>query len=174
VRAPEEWRARVAWVPQRPRLFHGTLRDNVALARPRATDAELEEAAARARLDAVLRALPRGWETPVGEAGERLSGGEARRVALARAFLKDAPVLVLDEPTAQLDPETEAAVVDAVGELRQGRTVLLVAHRLTTVAAADRVALVARGRVIEEGTPRELAAAGGGYARLVAAWQGAP
>jgi thiol reductant ABC exporter CydD subunit len=172
--APEEWRRRVAWVPQRPRLFHGTVRENVALARPGASNAELDEAAARARLDAALRALPRGWETPVGEGGERLSGGEAQRVALARAFLKDAPVLVLDEPTAQLDPESESAVVEAIEDLRRGRTVLLVGHRLTTVARADRIALVARGRVVEEGTPRQLGAAGRGYARLVAAWQGAP
>ena len=89
----------------------------------------------------------------MGEGGERLSGGQAQRVALARAFLKDAPVLVLDEPTAQLDPESEAAVVEAMDGLRRGRTVLLVAHRLTTVARADRVALVARGRVVEEGPP---------------------
>ena len=172
--APEEWRRRVAWVPQQPRLFHGTVRENVALARPGASDAQLAEAAARARLDVVLHGLPRGWETPVGEGGERLSGGEGQRVALARAFLKDAPVLVLDEPTAQLDPESEAAVVDAIEELRKGRTVLLVAHRLTTVTRADRVALVARGRILEEGPPRQLATAGRGYARLVAAWQGAP
>jgi ATP-binding cassette subfamily C protein CydD len=110
----------------------------------------------------------------VGEGGERLSGGEAQRVALARAFLKDAPVLVLDEPTAHLDPESEAAVVAAIEELRKERTVLLVGHRLTTVARADRIALVVRGRVAEDGTPQRLAAAGGGYARLVAAWQGAP
>ena len=172
--APEEWRRRVAWVPQQPRLFHGTVRENVALARPGASDAQLAEAAARARLDVVLHGLPRGWETPVGEGGERLSGGEAQRVALARAFLKDAPVLVLDEPTAQLDPESESAVVEAIEELRKGRTVLLVAHRLTTVTRADRVALVARGRILEEGPPRQLATAGRGYARLVAAWQGAP
>jgi len=172
--APEEWRRRVAWVPQRPRLFHGTVRDNVALARPDASDAQLAAAAARARLDVVLHGLPRGWETPVGEGGERLSGGEAQRVALARAFLKDAPVLVLDEPTAQLDPESESAVVEAIEDLRRGRTVLLVGHRLTTVARADRIALVARGRVVEEGTHRQLGAAGRGYARLLAAWQGAP
>jgi thiol reductant ABC exporter CydD subunit len=172
--APEEWRRRVGWVPQRPRLFHGTVRGNVALARPGASDPELDEAAARARLDTVLRALPRGWETPVGEGGERLSGGEAQRVALARAFLKDAPVLVLDEPTAQLDPRSEAAVVEAIEVLRAGRTVLLIGHRLTTVSRADRVAFVARGRVVEDGTPRELGAAGGGYARLLAAWEGAP
>jgi thiol reductant ABC exporter CydD subunit len=171
--APEAWRRLVAWVPQRPRLFHGSIRDNVALAGPGASPSELAEAAARARLDSVLRELPRGWETPVGEGGERLSGGEAQRVALARAFLKDAPVLVLDEPTAQLDPESESAVGQAIEDLRRGRTVLLIGHRLTTVARADRVALVVRGRVVEEGTHRELGAAGGGYARLVAAWQGA-
>jgi thiol reductant ABC exporter CydD subunit len=171
--APEEWRRRVGWVPQSPRLFHGTVRENVALARPGASDTELAEAAARAHLDGVLRGMPRGWETPVGEAGARLSGGEAQRVALARAFLKDSPVLVLDEPTAQLDPESEAAVVDAIESLRRGRTVLLIAHRLTTVARADRIALLAHGRIVEEGPPAELSAAGRGFARLVAAWQGA-
>ena len=97
-----------------------------------------------------------------------------RAFGIARAFLKDAPVLVLDEPTAQLDPESEAAVVDAIEELRKGRTVLLVAHRLTTVTRADRIALVARGRVVEEGTHRQLGGAGRGYAQLLAAWQGAP
>jgi len=171
--APEAWRRLVAWVPQRPRLFHGSVRDNVALARPGASPSELARAAARARLDSVLRELPHGWETPVGEGGERLSGGEAQRVALARALLKDAPVLVLDEPTAQLDLESESAVVEAIEDLRRGRTVLLIGHRLTTVARADRIALVVRGRVVEEGTHRELGAAGRGYARLLDAWQGA-
>ncbi|HEX9189752.1 MAG TPA: thiol reductant ABC exporter subunit CydD [Vicinamibacteria bacterium] len=171
--APEAWRRRVAFVPQRPRLFHGSLRANVLLARPGASPAELEEAARRAGLDAVLPELDRGWETPVGEKGERLSGGEAQRVALARAFLKDAPVLVLDEPTAQLDAATEARVVGAISDLSRGRTVLLVAHRLTTAMRADRVALVASGRVVEEGPPRALAKAGGAYARLLEAWEGA-
>ncbi len=170
---PEEWRRRVAWVPQRPHLFHGTVRDNLLIARPHASAAELDEAAARADLDGVLRELPRGWETPVGERGERLSGGQAQRLALARAFLKDAPVLVLDEPTAQLDPESEAAVVRAMDGLRRGRTVLLVAHRLTTVAGAERVALVAHGRVVEEGSPGHLASSGRAYSRLLAAWEGA-
>ncbi len=172
--APEAWRRRVAWVPQQPRLFHGSLRDNVLLARPGASPAELEAAAAQAFLGPVLGGLPRGWETPVGEGGERLSGGQAQRVALARAFLKDAPVLVLDEPTAQLDPESEAAVSDAIDGLRRGRTVLLVAHRLATVNRADRVALLSHGRVLEEGPPRELAAAGQAYAHLLAAAEGAP
>ena len=120
----------------------------------------------------MLRELPRGSETPVGEGGERLSGGQAQRVALARAYLKDAPVLVLDEPTAHLDPAGEAEVVEAMGELRRGRTVLLVAHRLTTVARADRLALLVRGRLVEEGPPDDLAATGHTYPRLLADWGG--
>ena len=171
--APDDWRRHVALVPQRPRLFHGSLRENVLLARPGASAAELERAASRARLDAVLSELPRGWEAPVGEGGERLSGGQAQRVALARAYLKDAPVLVLDEPTAHLDPASEAEVVEAMDDLRRGRTVLLVAHRLTTVARADRVAILALGRLVEEGPPAELAARGRVYPRLLAEWGGA-
>jgi len=171
---PEEWRRRVAWVPQHPRLFHGTLRENLLLGQPEASEAAIGRALELAYLEDLVRELPRGLETPVGEGGERFSGGEAQRVALARAFLKDAPVLVLDEPTAQLDLATEAWVVEAVERLCRGRTVLLVAHRLTTVAAADRVALVSHGRVIEEGTPASLATSGSVYPRLVAAWRGAP
>jgi thiol reductant ABC exporter CydD subunit len=169
---PEEWRRRVAWVPQHPRLFHGTLRENLLLGQPVASEAAIGSALELARLEDLVRELPRGLETPLGEDGERLSGGEAQRVALARAFLKDTPVLVLDEPTAQLDLATEAAVVEAVERLCRGRTVLLVAHRLTTVAAAHRVALVARGRVIEEGAPAALAISGSVYPRLLAAWGG--
>jgi thiol reductant ABC exporter CydD subunit len=168
---PEEWRRGVAWVPQRPRLLHGTIRENVLLARPEARADELEAAAARARLDVVLRDLPRGWDTRVGEAGILLSGGEAQRVALARAFLKDAPVLVLDEPTAHLDAETEAVVIDGLERLRRGRTVLLIAHRFTTAAGASRVAVLVRGRVVEAGAPAALAVRGRVYPRLLAAWE---
>ena len=171
--SPEEWRRRVAWVPQHPRLFHGTLRENVLLGQPEASDVAIGRALELAHLEDLVRELPRGLETPVGEGGERLSGGEAQRVALARAFLKDAPVLVLDEPTAQLDLATEAGVVEAVERLCRGRTVLLVAHRLTTVAAAGRVALVSGGRVVEEGAPASLATSGTVYPRLLAAWGGA-
>ncbi len=170
---PEAWRRRVAWVPQQPRLFHGTLRANLLLARPSASAAELARVLALAGLEELVGGLPLGLETPVGEGGERLSGGEAQRVALARAFLKDAPVLVLDEPTAQLDLRTEAVVAAALARLCHGRTVLLIAHRLTTVRTAQHVALLSRGRVVEQGPPRELAAAGGAWARLLAAWSGA-
>jgi ABC-type multidrug transport system fused ATPase/permease subunit len=162
----------VAWVPQHPRLFHGTLRENLLLARRDASDPDLERALRLARLRDVVQGLPRGLDTPLGEGGERLSGGEAQRVALARAWLKDAPVLVLDEPTAQLDLGTEAAVVEAIARLREGRTVLLIAHRLATVAAADRIACVARGRMVEEGAPEALARAGAVYPRLLVAWRG--
>jgi thiol reductant ABC exporter CydD subunit len=172
-RTPEAWRASVAWVPQQPRLFHGTLRANLVLGRPDATESEIRRALELSRLEELVGELPAGLETPVGEGGERLSGGEAQRVALARAFLRDAPVLVLDEPTAQLDLATEAAVVDAVARLRRGRTVLLVAHRLTTLASVERVAVVADGRVLEQGPPASLASSGAHYPRLVAAWSGA-
>ena len=164
----------MAWVPQHPRLFHGTLRENLLLGQPQASDVAIGRALETACLEELVRELPRGLETPVGEGGERLSGGEAQRVALARAFLRDAPVLVLDEPTAQLDLATESAVVEAVERLCRGRTVLLVAHRLTTVAAASRVAFVAHGRVVEEGAPASLATSGRVYPRLLAAWRGVP
>jgi ATP-binding cassette subfamily C protein CydD len=170
---PEAWRRQVAWVPQRPRLFHGSLLENLRLARPGATPREVEAAAAVAHLEDLVRALPQGWETPLGEDGARLSGGEAQRVALARAVLKDAPVLVLDEPTGHLDPEAEAAVVEAMSALRRDRTVLLIAHRITTALDADRIVLLDHGRVVEEGTHQELAGTDGPYARLVAAWKGA-
>jgi thiol reductant ABC exporter CydD subunit len=171
--AADEWRRRVAWVPQRPRLFHGSLLDNLLLARPGASREEVERAAAAARLEPLLRELPGGWDTPVGEGGERLAGGEAQRVALARALLTAAPVLLLDEPTSHLDPEHEAAIVEAMKALRRERTVLLIAHRMTTVLDADRVVLLDHGRVAEQGTHEDLLATGRHYPRLVAAWGGA-
>lgn len=171
--APEEWRRRVAWVPQHPRLFHGSLLENLRLACPEASREEVEGAASAVRLDPLVRALPEGWDTPVGEGGERLAGGEAQRVALARAVLTAAPVLLLDEPTGHLDPEHEAVLVEAMRTLCRGRTVLLIAHRITTVLDADRIVLLDRGRVAEQGTHDELLAAGRIYPRLVAAWRGA-
>ncbi len=171
--SPEAWRERLAWVPQQPRLFHGTLRDNLLLARPEATGDQLARALALAQLEDLVGSLPQGLDTPLGEGGERLSGGEVQRVALARAFLKDAPVLVLDEPTAQLDLATEASLAAALAQLRVGRTVLLVAHRLTTARDADRLALLDGGRLVEQGRPAELAGANGPYARLLRAWSGA-
>jgi len=169
----DQWRRAVAWVPQQPHLFHGTIRDNLRLARPEAGEASIAEALERAHADAFVRSLPLGLDTPVGERGQRLSGGEAQRIALARAFLKDAPLLVLDEPTAHLDPGHEAAIRESMAELRRGRTVLLIAHRLTTVADADALAVLFGGRVVEIGAPGALRAAGGRYASMLRAYGGA-
>src|SRR4029453_18574468 len=167
-----EWRRRVAWVSQAPRLFAGSVRENIALARADAPWEAIREAARSAHADGFIRGFPLGYDTPIGEDGRGLSGGQAQRIALARAFLKDAPVLVLDEPTSHLDPESEAEVLEAMTRLCRGRTVLLVAHRLTTVFTADRVVALDHGRVREEGTRGSLLAAGGIYASLVAAWEG--
>ncbi|MFD8978348.1 thiol reductant ABC exporter subunit CydD [Streptomyces sp. NPDC059564] len=142
---PEQWRERVAWVPQRPHLFAGTIAENVRLARPDASDEALDAALRDAGAWEFVSALPHGALTPLGEGGVGLSAGQRQRLALARAFLADRPVLLLDEPTAALDGETEAAVVEAVRRLAVGRTVLLVVHRPALLAVADRVVPVGEG-----------------------------
>jgi thiol reductant ABC exporter CydD subunit len=136
---PDAWRKRVAWVPQRPHLFPGTIADNVLLGRPDASPNEVHTALEAAGLSDLVDALPEGLDTVLGERGTGLSAGERQRVALARAFLRDAPLLLLDEPTANLDGRTEAEVLEAVGRLAGGRTVVMVAHRPALVALADRV-----------------------------------
>ncbi|MEU5214774.1 thiol reductant ABC exporter subunit CydD [Streptomyces sp. NPDC020807] len=136
---PEAWRSRIAWVPQRPYLFAGTVAENVRLARPDASDEEVRAALRDAGADGFVAGLPQGLDTPLGEDGTGLSAGQRQRLALARAFLADRPLLLLDEPTAALDGETEAGVVDAVRRLAAGRTVLLVVHRPALLAVADRV-----------------------------------
>ncbi|MFE2125782.1 thiol reductant ABC exporter subunit CydD [Streptomyces amritsarensis] len=145
--SPEQWRERIAWVPQRPHLFAGTVAENVRLARPGARDSEVAAALEDAGAWEFVSALPRGAETLLGEGGVGLSAGQRQRLALARAFLADRPVLLLDEPTAALDGETEAGIVDAVRRLSAGRTVLLVVHRPALLAVADRVVRMAAGPV---------------------------
>jgi ATP-binding cassette subfamily C protein CydD len=171
---PAAWRARVAWVPQHPYLFHGTVADNIRLACPTATTEAVIGAARQAQAHDFVAALPQGYETPVGEGGSRLSGGQAQRIALARAFLKDAPLLIFDEATANLDPEIEGLVQAALARLLAGRTALLIAHRLHTVRRADRIVVMAGGRVVEEGDHRSLVEQAGLYRRLLRAYGGAP
>ncbi len=168
--SPAAWREQVAWVPQNPYLFHGTVAENIRLARPDASSEQVERAARQASAHGFVEALPQGYETVIGERGARLSGGEAQRIALARAFLKDAPLLVLDEATANLDPESEALVQEALARLLPGRTALIIAHRLSTVYRADRIVVVDRGRIAEEGTHAGLMERDGLYRRLVGAY----
>lgn len=165
---PDAWRETIAWVPQAPYLFHGTLAENLRLARPQATADELAAALAAAGLEDFVASLPHGLETAIGEQGARLSGGQAQRLALARAHLKQAPILILDEPTSSLDPALEARVEAATRRLMRGRTVITIAHRLRTVENADRILVLKAGRLVESGSPRELRAAGGVYAALLA------
>ena len=143
------WRGQVAWVPQHPTLFRGTVAENIRLGRPEADDAEVHRAAALARADAFVRELPEGYDTVVGDGGRPLSAGQRQRLALARAFLRDAPLVILDEPTANLDPESAELVGEAVDRLRAGRSVLLIAHRPELARRADRVVRLDRGRVVE-------------------------
>src|SRR5690606_31221016 len=159
-------RAQIALVTQEPFLFDDTIRANIAYARPEASQAEIEAAAQAAAAHEFICALPNGYETHVGEAGARLSGGQRQRIAIARAFLKDAPILLLDEATSALDADSEAQVQAALARLMAGRTTILIAHRLSTVRAADRIYVIDRGRVVEEGDHAALIRKRGIYARL--------
>ncbi len=162
----EELRNLVAVVSQRNYVFNTTIGDNIRMGKLDATPAQIDQAARRANLKAWIDSLPQGYDTPVGEMGSKISGGQRQRLAIARALLKDAPILILDEATSNLDVETEREVNAAIRELQSGRTTLTIAHRLSTVQNADRILVLEQGRVVEQGRHAQLLAKGGVYARI--------
>ncbi len=163
-----DWiRKQIALVPQDPFLFYGTIADNLRVAKEDATEAELVVATKAAELYDYIKSTPDGFNTRVGDQGTALSGGQAQRLAIARAFLKDAPIVVLDEPTSQIDVETETLLNRALARLTENKTVLLIAHRLSTIEQADRIIVLEGGRLAESGTRQELLATGGIYAGMI-------
>ena len=168
--AEEQWHSHVAWVPQRPHLICGTVSENIRLGRPEADMVRVVEAARKARADGFIGKLPLGYETPVGEGGHTLSGGQRQLIAIARAFLRDAPLVILNEATANLDPDIRQQVQRAIAALVRGRSTLMIGHRVSTLGLADRIVVLHRGRVVEEGTHDELLGLEGNYARMVLAY----
>jgi ATP-binding cassette subfamily B protein len=160
-------RGQLAIVQQEPILFHRTLAENISYGRPGASRSEIIQAAKQANAHDFIMGLPKGYETMVGERGVKLSGGERQRVAIARAFLADAPILILDEATSSLDSESEVMIQQAMERLMEGRTTLVIAHRLSTVRALDRLLVFDKGKIVEEGNHEQLIRLNGGiYRRL--------
>ena len=164
---PQQLRSRIGTVFQDASLFSGTIRDNIAYGTT-ATDAQLMEAARRANAAGFIAKLPKGLDTEIGERGVKLSGGQKQRISVARALLKDAPILILDEATSSLDSKAERAVQTGLEELMTGRTTLIIAHRLSTISSVDRIVTLRDGQIDEVGTPTELATSGGIYSELLA------
>ncbi|SIT58064.1 Uncharacterized ABC transporter ATP-binding protein YwjA (fragment) [Mesorhizobium prunaredense] len=162
-------RGQIGIVQQDVFLFGGTIRENIAYGRLDAVESEIVEAARRARLDDLIASLPEGLDTIIGERGVKLSGGQKQRLAIARMFLKNPTILILDEATSALDTQTEREIQQSLAELAQGRTTLVIAHRLATIRNADRIVVVADTGIVEQGPHDELVARGGAYSRLGAA-----
>jgi subfamily B ATP-binding cassette protein MsbA len=165
-------RSQIGFVLQDSVLFHGTVRENIAYGRPEATDGEIVAAAKIANAHDFISRMPLGYESVVGERGETLSGGQRQRIAIARAVIRNSPILVLDEPTAALDAESEHLVIDALRRLMKGRTVIMIAHRLSTLVDADKIIVLKDGVVVEEGSHTALIGRGGVYADLQRVQQG--
>ena len=166
-------RENIAYVPQETTLFHRSIAENIAYGKPDASQKEIERAAKLANADEFIRELPNGYDTLVGERGIKLSGGQRQRVAIARAILKDAPILVLDEATSALDSESEALIQDALEKLMKGRTSIVVAHRLSTIASMDNIVVLEDGKIVEHGSHRALIKRGGAYSHLWSRQSGA-
>ena len=165
---PLDWlRSQIALVPQNPYIFYGTFAENLRIARAEATMDEMVTAAKAANLHETIINMPAGYDTVIGEQGMSISGGQAQRLAIARAMLEQSPIVVLDEPTSQIDVENETIIQEAIDHLTQDRTVVLIAHRLSTIEQADRLVVLDHGRVIEIGSRAELLAQNGAYARMV-------
>src|SRR4029077_4214231 len=165
---PDAVRRMIAVVAQDTHLFHGTIEDNLRLGRPEADECEVVAAARAANAHDFIEALPDGYQTVIGERGARLSGGQRQRIAIARALLRDAPILILDEALSSVDAENEAVIQEALDRLMAGRTTLVIAHRLSSVVKADRILVLDDGHLIETGSHAELIASAGTYANLMA------
>ena len=161
-------RSQIAYVPQEPLLFHRSVRENIAYGRADATDAEIEQAAKKAGAYDFITQLQDGFDTLVGERGVKLSGGQRQRIAIARAIVKDAPILVLDEATSALDSESEVLIQKSLKTLMKNRTSIVIAHRLSTIAKLDRIIVMHNGKIVEDGSHEQLLKHGGHYAKL---WQ---
>jgi ATP-binding cassette subfamily B protein len=162
----QDLRSRIAYVPQEPLMFHRSIMENIRYGQLDASDEAVLNAAKMANADEFIHTLPKGYDTLVGERGTKLSGGQRQRIAIARAMLKNAPILVLDEATSALDSESEALIQDALWKLMEGRTAIVIAHRLSTIQKMDRILVMERGRIVEQGTHRELLLTQGVYAKL--------
>jgi len=159
-------RGQISLVLQETTLFYGTVRENIAFGRPDASDEEIAAAAETANADEFIQRLPDGYETLVAERGTTLSGGQKQRIAIARAILRDAPIILLDEPTTGLDANAEDLVMEGLARLLKGRTAIVIAHRLTTVSRADSILVLDKGEIVERGTHEKLVAMGGRFAEL--------
>ena len=163
----EEIKKLISWVPQSPYIFSGSILENICLFQPQPDMARVKQAAASAHLDAFHRELPEGYQTQVGERGSLISTGQAQRLAIARAFYRDTPILVMDEPTSSVDPETEKELIDSIAALQSNRTMLIIAHRLSTISTCDQILFLDQGRIKEIGTHSDLMAHQDDYYQII-------